>query len=232
MPNLPISPTEILDAPLCTDEDIAVICYADFETLVPKDQVVASGNDGVFLTSDRWTLNSASCDFNACGLVVGNVVQLSGPKGAFKGSGTRYAVAAVNPNQVTLRIMGRPWGYGQPPGPAIGLTGVTFFVMTFAPQVEYVQYLLYQQFNIDDTIAQVAFDQLYDVRQLQMVAALSVVVRAYRGDTRSKDGDFAAKLVKFERELSDVLARTNVRRQSLTGEMPLPETRFNTSIGR
>lgn len=233
MPNLPTAPVEILDKPFCTDEDICVVCSADFATLAPKDQVVAQGSDGVFLTSDLWTLNSASVDFNARGLVVGNIVQLTGPNSVFKGSGVKLAVAAVNPNQVTLRIVGRPWGYGQPPGPVTGQTGVSFLCTTFAPQIEYVQYDLYQRYDIDDTISQTAFAQLYDMRQLQMVATLEVVVRAYRGDVRSgKEGDFAMKLAKYERELSDVSARTIMRRQSLTGELPLPETKFGTRYGR
>lgn len=230
MPNLPTAPAELASV-YCTDEDIAVICTADFSTLAPKDQIIAQGTDGVFLTSDLWTLNSATIDFNAQGLAVGNIVQLSGPA-PFKGSGSKFAVACVNPNQVTLRRMGQQPASGQPPSPAAGLTGVSFLVTTFAPQIQYASYDINQQFGIDPNFAIIAPAQIYDVRMLQQITAMSVVVKAYRTDNRSKDGDFAGKLAKYERELSDIQARCSIRWNSVTGDIPQPETRFGCRIGR
>jgi hypothetical protein len=227
----PTSPAE-LAVVYCTDEDIAVICYADFVTLAPKDQILAQGSDGVFTPEDLWTLNSAGTDFNAQGLAVGNIVQLLGPTPPFKGSGFKYAVAAVNPNQVTLRRVGQPPNFGQPIAPAGGITGVSFLVTTFTPQIQYASYDINQRYGIDPNFALIAPQQIYDPRALQQVTAMTVVVWAYETDTRSKDGDFANKLRRFACHLDGLLARYDLKWNTATGENPLPITRFNMKYGR
>jgi hypothetical protein len=231
MSNSPTSPSETTPV-YCTDEDIAVLCFADYYTLAPKDQVIAVGSDGVFLNTDLWTLNSASVDFNAQQLAVGNVVTLTGPTGTFSGSGVKFAVAAVNPNQVTLRRIGKPPAWGQPASPIGGITGVSFVVRTFSPQIEYASYQIKKQFGIDENNALISSSQLYDQRELQQVTVLWTVVDAYRTDTRSKEGDFAIKLKRYETQLTAVLDRMMVKWNSATGENPRPITRFNCMYTR
>ena len=70
-----------------TDEDIALRATADFAILCPRDQKLAAGSDGSFDPSDRWTLQSASVDFSAQGVLPGQVVQLLGPASAFRAAG-------------------------------------------------------------------------------------------------------------------------------------------------
>lgn len=215
----------------CTDEDIYVRCYGDFATLVPKDQVLAMGADGAFAADDPWTLTSASNDFGAQGIAVGHVFQLTGPVTSFKGGGTKFAVGAVAGNSVTLRVCGKPDGIGMPPSPAGGLTGVSFIARTFDPQIEDVSYQINQRFGIDEAWALSAPNLIYDLRVLRQATALSVLVRAYTCDARSKDGDFAAKLGRFKQDLSDAMAIAQVRWNQAT-DTPPPTSLFRTRISR
>jgi hypothetical protein len=229
--SLPTDPAE-LKATYCTDEDIAVLCSADFATLIPKDQVIAQGSDGVFASSDLWTISSASNAFLAQGVQVGHVVQLTGPSATFKGSGAKLAVSSVQANSVTLRRIGRQTGWGIAPCPAGGLTGVSFLVTTFGPQIESASYDINARYGIDPNFALVAPTQIYDLRALRQMTILTVVVKAYRTDTRAKEGDFARKLMGYQQELSDVLARGDLKWNTITGENPQPATRFNTRVSR
>jgi hypothetical protein len=229
--SLPTDPAELATT-YCADEDIAVLCYADFATLIPKDQVVAQGSDGVFASGDLWTISSASNAFAAQGVKVGHIVQLTGPSAAFKGSGAKMAVSSVQANSVTLRRVGKTTGWGQAPCPVGGLTGVSFLVTTFDPQIETASYDINGRYGIDPNFALVAPSQIYDLRALKQMTVLTVVVKAYRGDTRSKEGDFAKKLYMYQQELSDVLARVDLKWNTITGENPQPATRFNTRVSR
>src|ERR1700729_1003713 len=108
--SLPTDPPELAQT-FCTDEDIAGLCAADFATLLPKENVIAQGADGVFSSGDLWTINSASNSFVAQGVQVGHVVQLLKPQSAFPGSGVKMAVSSVQTNSVTLRRIGRQTGW-------------------------------------------------------------------------------------------------------------------------
>jgi hypothetical protein len=229
--SLPTDPAELASV-YCTDEDIAVLCSADFATLVPKDQIIAQGTDGVFQSADLWTITSTSVNFAGQGAQVGHIVQLTGPANPFKGSGVKMAVSAVAADRVTLRRIGKTTGWGQPPSPSGGLTGVSFTVTTFGPQIEYASYEINSRYGIDPNFALVAPTQIYDLRALQQMTTLTVVVKAYRTDTRSKEGDFAKKLMAYQQELSDVLARADLKWNTITGENPQPATRFNTRASR
>jgi hypothetical protein len=229
--SLPTDPAQ-LTTTYCTDEDIAVLCSADFSTLVPKDQVLAQGTDGVFSSGDLWTISSASNGFLAQGVAVGHVVQINAPKSAFGGSGIKMAVSSVQAGSVTLRRIGRQTGWGIAPCPAGGLTGVSFLVTTFGPQIESASYDINARYGIDPNFALVAPTQIYDLRALRQMTILTVVVKAYRTDTRAKEGDFARKLMGYQQELSDVLARGDLKWNTITGANPQPATRFNTRASR
>lgn len=211
----------------CTDEDICIRCPADFTALVPKDQVLASGSDGVFSSGDPWTLTSASNDFQNQGVAVGHVVQLTEPAKSFGGGGVKMAVGAVNASAITLRRAGNGDGIGMPPSPPAGLTGVSFAIRTFDPQIEDVCYHLNQKFGIDQSWALSDPSLIYDLRVLRQATALAVLVRAYSGDTRSKDGDFSLKLGRFRQDLSDTMAIVQVRWAQAT-DTPPPTSLFRT----
>src|SRR5437762_9727881 len=118
-----------------TDEDIAIRASSDFLLLCPRDQKLASGTDGMFASSGRWTLTSPTVDLASCGIAAGNVVQLLGPSAYFKVPGETLVVATVATGALGLRRKGEAAGIGQPPGPPTGLSGVEFIVATLAPQI-------------------------------------------------------------------------------------------------
>lgn len=212
------------------DEDVAVACGPDFGTLVPHDQLLAQGTDGVFSNTNQWVLTSASSNFATQGVAVGNVILLTAPS-PFKGSGFKYAVSAVSGSTLTLRNLGQPDGVGLPPAPAAGLTGVNFVIKTFGPQLEDVSYWLNSKFGIDPGFQQISPSQIYDLRQLNRACVLSVVVRALTNSTRTKDGDFARKIDRFSNDLSDVLDILQIRWNQIN-ENPPPSTRFSCRLSR
>ena len=147
-----------------TDEDLALRASADFLLLCPRDQKLASGNDGVFQKDDPWTLNSASVDFQANGLSPGKIVLLTQPTSSFKPPGESFVVQAVSPGAVLLRRKGQLPGMGQGPSGPNGLTGVEFFSTTLGPQIELASYDLNKRYGIDDFIAGRRSCDLFDTR--------------------------------------------------------------------
>lgn len=213
------------------DESIAVRAYGDFAALVPRDQVLAQGVDGVFQGSDLWTLTSASQNFQTQGVAVGHIVRLYAPTTVFKGHGNLFAVGSVNGNAITLRRPGKGDGVGLPPSPSGGLGGVSFEIKTFDPQIEDVSYEINIRYGIDPTWATAAPGMIADLRVLRQATVLTVLVRAYSTDARSKDGDFARKIAEFRQALSDVLGIVQVRWTQAIN-IPPPSSKFTTRIGR
>lgn len=211
-----------------TDEDIAVRAYGDFVSLCPASQILAMASDGVIA---GWTLTSASQDFATQGIQVSHVVQISGPSPAYKGAGQLFAVGAVSGNSVTLRRIGQPDGIGLSPDPGGGLSGVTFAIRTFGPQIEDASYQANTQYGIDPGWQNTSPNLIYDLRIMRQATVLTVLVRAYASDTRSKDGDFAIKLATFRQELSDARGLVQVR---WTTEIDTPPASsfFSTRIVR
>ncbi|MGE3821817.1 MAG: hypothetical protein AB7I30_20580, partial [Isosphaeraceae bacterium] len=133
-----------------TDEDIAIRASADFALLCPRDQKLASGNDGLFTPQDRWELISPSVDFQSAGLKPGHVVLLTQPIGIFNTPGETFAVDRVTANTVTLRRKGQAPGLGQPAGAPGGLSQVEVRVATLEPQIASVGDELDRRSGIDD----------------------------------------------------------------------------------
>jgi hypothetical protein len=200
-------------APYATDEDVAVRCPGDYATLCPSWQQLASGSDGSFDPGSPWTLASASVDFGGQGLSCGNVVQLTGPTPTFKGAGKLFAVAAVNSDgSVTLRNIGLGPGQGQPAAPAAGLTGVTFAVPTFAPQIASCCLQLNHEFGLDPNLASQSPALVYDpAGQLRTYAVLLVLQRQYANEARGDKGDFPLKLKQVGLDLADYRSRLTVK---------------------
>ncbi|MBU6430278.1 MAG: hypothetical protein KGR26_14785 [Cyanobacteria bacterium REEB65] len=231
---MPGPTNSLLTTVYAKDEDIAVACGPDFATLVPHDQLLASGTDGVFGNANQWQLTSASNDFATQGVAVGNVIRITGPSSAnsaWKGNGSKYAVSAVSTNTLTLRNLGQPDNVGLPPGPSAGATGVKFVIATFGPQIEDVSYWLNSRWGIDPAFQQISPDQVYDLRQLNRACVLDVVVRALTNATRTKDGDFARKLDRFANDLADINAILQIRWNQIN-ENPPPSTRFSCRLSR
>lgn len=201
-------------ATYCTDEDIAIRAAGDFVVVVPRDQVVAAGADGV-LSGSSWVLSSASvANFATRGVTPGQMVKLWGAKGTPAGAAfgpesaaDLFAVDAVSGATLTLRRKGLASGQGQPPS-AIGLTGVGFSVVTLYPQIEDASFEIQQRYGIDDAVVGSATADLYKVRELRQATTLTVLHRLYLAMARdsSKPDDFARKASVLRHELSDVLA--------------------------
>ena len=227
-----------------TDEDIALRASADFSSLCPRDQLLAYGQDGAFSASDPWTLTSTSVNFNAFGLVPGQVVRLTKPTTAFGPNGELFAIQAVAPGAITLRRKGQAAGVGQPPVISTGLTGVEFTVRTLGPQIQLASYDIDRRFGIDDAIAGRRSVDLYDPQQLREAVILTVLSKQYLDQSRQFAGPIAdqsgtpgdiysakARIVKGE--LDEVLDRLALKwNEADIAARSIATTQFSTRISR
>ena len=204
-----------------TDEDIAVRASADYALLCPNDQTIAEGADGAFLASDRWTLRSATVDFQARGLLPGHLVLLTG----IGPDGEQFVVESTGPGSVRLRRKGMGTGVGEPPGPIAGGSGLTFKAATLGPQIALAVDDLTRRFGI--------VRPLVDPGELRDSVVLTVLYRQYLGASRelgSGSDSFAAKAHIVQNELDDLMGRLILRTTPALGDPPI--TRFNTRMSR
>jgi hypothetical protein len=207
MSNIPAQTTPVY----ASDEDIAVRAGGDFVTLCPQWQSMAYGTDGVFSPNDRWTLRSATVNFQSNGVAPNQVIQLTTPKSQYPGGGALLAVDTVTANAITLRRLHKDAGVGNPPAPLAGLTGVTFAVNTLDPQIEEVSFDLKRRFAINELDAGRSSTWIYDLRDLRMATVLGVLSDRYIAEARGDRGDFARKISLVRSQLADVLERVQVR---------------------
>ncbi len=218
-----------------TDEDIALRAPADFTLLCPRDQKLAAGSDGVFDSTDRWMLRSATGGFLERGLAPGHVIQLLSPLPAFRSPGESFAIAEVTADAIRLRRKGQSPDIGLPPGPATGLTGVEFLVTTLGPQIELASYDLNRRLGIDDLGQGRDASDLYDPRELREVIVLTVLHRRYLDlsrDASDQRDAMAAKALRLKAELDDVLGRLAVHWRSSGATANSTTTRFSTRMTR
>jgi hypothetical protein len=136
---------------LCTDEDVAEVAQGDYAGLVAKSSTKAGGDDGTFSAGARWTLTSPTEPFDERGVGPGHVCALSK-----KGTGGALivndllGVAAASAAGCTLKRLGQPAGRGRPPGPAAGVTGVTFSFPTVEPLIRLASAELRRQLRVKD----------------------------------------------------------------------------------
>jgi hypothetical protein len=227
-----------------TDEDVALRASADFSALCPRDQVLATGSDGIFTVSDPWTLTSTSVDFAAFGLQPGQVARLTKPASAFGANGEMFAIQAVATGAITLRRKGQPVGVGQPPALQAGLSNVEFAVRSLGPQIALASYDLDRRFGIDDAIAGRRSVDLYDPQQLREAVVLTVLYKQYLDQSRQFAGKiadqsetpgdvYAAKARIAKAELDEVLDRIALKwNEANVDARAIATTRFSTRISR
>lgn len=237
-----MSAPDYLATVYASDEDLAIRCDADISILTPNSNLLAGGSDGVFNSVDPWTLTSASNDFQAQGVVVGNTIKLlsavdssgSAPKkvSPFGGSsGVLMAVGAIAGHSITLRRLGLGDGVGVPPG-VTDLAGVTFSIETLAPQINQASDELNRRFGIDPRSAFNSPTGIYDVGVLKEACMLIVLIRKYIGDLRTKDGSYQDKIRELIAARDDVFARLMIR-WGTTPDAPLPTpVQFGTRVSR
>jgi hypothetical protein len=195
----------------CTDEDILVRASGDFVTLAPSWQRMAAGTDGVFAAGIPWVLNSASVNFGTNGVKPNQVICLTGPKSSYPGGGDLLAIDSVSGTAITLRRPHKDLNIGMPPGPAAGLTGVSFSITTFDPQIEEASFDIKRRFGIDENITFRDSSWVYDLRDLRMATVLTVLYDRYTAELRSDRGDWVRKMGHIRNLRDEVIDRVQVR---------------------
>ena len=229
MSNLPAQTSPVF----ASDEDIAVRAGGDWFLLCPAWQQMAAGADGVFTSGHPWVLSSSVCNFASNGVSPNQVVQLSGPKSSYPGSGQLLAIDSISTDgtSVTLRRLHKDLNVGQPPGPAAGLTGITFTINTLDPQIEEASFDIKRRYGIDETIAYRSSTWVFDLRDLRMATVLSVLKDRYTAEVRVERGDWSYKINLIRSQLDQVLDRVQVRWGPF-GNSAEASTIFNCKISR
>jgi hypothetical protein len=211
MSTTPSQPTKVLG----TDEDVLIHAGSDYALLAYPWEQLAAGADGVFLSSDPWTLTSATIDFEAHGVAANNVVQLTKPASLYGSGGHFLAVESVSGRSVTLRRPYKAPGVGQPPAPASGQTAVTFECRTFAAMLAEATYDLYQRFGLDENVGAVGIQRspgwVYDLQVFRAACVYWVLLERYTQEGRTSNGDFTMKIARFKAKLDDAIGRITVQ---------------------
>lgn len=190
-----------------SDEDVALLSPSDVGPLFPEGQVIASGSDGEFLPSDRWTLRSGSASFLTSGLQSGHVVRLIGPMGSFPPPGLLVGVGEVGEDSVTLRRPGMMAGLGAPIAPPGGLTGVSYVVKTLGPQLEQSSRELDFLLGIEATQAGSLLAQVPGGTVLRDAVVRLVLARRYAAIARDGDASFSGRARLFEASFERLMTR-------------------------
>lgn len=210
----------------------------DFCTLAMADSSLASGADGAFSADDRWTIASATVDFEAQGVAAQHVLVVTGPRGLVQGKPLRFAVDSVAGNAATLRRVGMGAGAGQPPAPPGGMSGVAFEVPTFGPDIDAASFRLKQRFAIDERVAYRSSSWIYRgdedlYRTLREACCQAVLRDVYERESRDQQGagDFARKASLAARRYQEALDAVNLR-WGQQGTSNPPTNAFSTRLGR
>lgn len=214
----------------CTPEDILIRAPGDFSVLVPDGQTLADGSDGVFDGSDRWTLTSAAVDFEASGVIAGDVCELkyTANKTVFGPEGELFAVESAAGNDLTLRRRGRLAGVGKPPGPAAGISGVSFRLPDLHAQIEEATESINALYGIDEDVPDSAPAMLYRVRELRQVTVLRTLTLLYGGRSRGVDDNFDRRNRAIKAEWTELLASTAIHWKS--ADRPEVSNRFGRIV--
>lgn len=198
----------LLNTVYATDEDVLIRAAGDFAVLCPEWQKLAAGIDGWIDASAPWRLSSASVDFEANGVRPGHVIIFRKPISTFRGSGDPFVVESVSGRSIAFRRPGRPAATGQP---LPATTEVEFSIPSLDPQIEVASFDLNRRFSIDPNVPGRAPSAVYDLRDLRSACVLAVLAQRYASESRSRDGDFPLKSSLVKQDLSDVLARLQIR---------------------
>lgn len=227
MSNLPEQTSPVY----ATDEDVLVKASGDFMTLAPSWQCMAKGTDGFFNSGTPWVLNSTSINFTANGVNPNQVVALTAPKSQYPGGGDLLAIDSVSGNSLVLRRPHKDLNVGMAPGPAAGLTGITFSITTFDPQLEEATFDIKRRFGIDENITFRDSTWIYDLRDLRMIVILNVLYDRYAAELRSDRGDWVRKMGHIRNMRDEILDRVQVRWGPYGGSAE-PSTVFSCKISR
>jgi hypothetical protein len=227
-------PAVFLSKWFCTDEDVLLLVGAgDYAVLADRGQKLAVGSDGV-ISAGSWVLTSSSKNFSSQGVLPGDVVFLSGTKGSAAGNlfgpplapgllgGTEYAIDAVSGGTLTLRMPGGDPLAGEPPGPAGGITNVSFGISTLRPQIKEVSDWVRDQIDWDAAADLISSDDLNQQAALRTAAwryraqvRLATMAGGVQGGAGASGDVFAVKSKWFQDDADRHLDRLQSRRRSL-----------------
>jgi hypothetical protein len=192
------------DTSYASDEEVALLSPSDVGPLFPSDQRIASGVDGSFDPSDRWTLHSSSVTFTDSGLRPGHVVRLLTPIERFPAPGALFGVAEVGEHSVKLRRLGMAPGLGEPVAPPEGLADVSFVVMTLDPQIRQASREVDGLLGIRTTVPSLPG---IDGISLRDAVVRLVLARRYAAITQDGDTAFAIRARLFEASFDRLMTR-------------------------
>ena len=192
---------------------------------------MAKGSDGVFANGVPWVLTSTLVNFETNGVRPNQVVALTAPKSQYPGGGDLLAIDSVSGNSITLRRPHKDLNVGMPPGPAAGLTGVSFTITTFDPQIEEASFDIKRRFGIDENITFRDSSWIYDLRDLRMLTVLTVLYDRYTAELRSDRGDWVRKMGHIRNLRDEITDRVQVR-WGPYGNSAEPSTVFSCKISR
>jgi hypothetical protein len=217
----------------CTDEDILVRASGDYITLCPSWQAMGKGTDGAFAAGLPWVLSSSSVNFGSNGVKPNQVVALLTPRSQFPGGGDMLAIDSVSSDgfSITLRRPHKDLNVGQPPAPLAGLTGVTFAIVTFDPQIEEASFAIKRAYGIDETLPMRNSAYVYDLRDVRILTVLTVLYDRYTSELRSDRGDWVRKMGHIRSQRDEVAGRVEIRWGAM-GNSAEPSTIFSTKLSR
>ena len=156
-------------------------------TLAPTWQCMASGTDGFFNPRAPWVLNSRTVKFRSRAIAPNQVVCLSGPKAQYPGGGDLLAIDSVSADgtNLTLRRPYKDLNIGCRRRRPRGLTGVTFKITTFDPQIAAATFDIKRRFGIDENITFRDSSWIYDLQDLRYADVLTVLYDRYTAELRS-----------------------------------------------
>lgn len=157
---------------VATDEDLALKASGDWPLIAPPYQRMAEGGDGVFGV-DRWTLSSATNDFEAQGLTTGYLLILPKEIDEVDRTSDILGIVSATGQDLVLRRIGMAAGLGRPAGPVGGGDNVPFVCLTAAPQIARKTYEIQRQFNIQTS------EDLSDSEDIRRAVVLMVLIELY-----------------------------------------------------
>lgn len=224
-----------------TDEDIALRSGKDYPRIAMLDQATASGNNGVFADTDRWTL--VSPDFANQGVASGMIAILSAPQQGYGPEDEVFVVDSVSVTGATLRRKTMASGVGHPPGEPEGTIGIRYSIITMQQQLNLASYELYRRYGIDPKVPGRNLTSLYDADELRDACVLTVLWKLYvsaaqQGSEKAQEGGCAALWAKarsHKSELDEVLGRLQLHWLAVCSQGNVSQrssNRFGTRISR
>jgi hypothetical protein len=158
---------------LCNDRDILKYEPALFGVNYPPNQVVAAGTNGVLAGT---TFSASGANFISAGVEAGDCIYLKSADGKLDGI---FEIAAVDSaTQLCVSVL-RGDSQSNPISPPIGtqMTGVTYRVSTFKPQIADVSLRLMEYLQSESK--DISADELLNTDEIRQACAMGTIATVY-----------------------------------------------------